>query len=929
MHLETLRIKNYKSFKEDQTVAFGRCNMIIGKNGSGKSNLLNAIESAFCLGDSKPPQYNGNEQESLVEITLSNPRRLHKLPIKFTLTYRHREHPEYLVDAKPVSPSFVSSLAEAIGLNPASVVRQGMVALVSEMSPADRYNFFLRVTGISQYDERRAEALALLDSQNEEEINELLEKIEHKVVELDMQKERLVELEKLRKKRAEAEYSLMKWELHALNEEIAKVEPHVQFQEPKNTALLEFELKECRERLHDYLQAQSALERQIASYGSISEEKAALSKRRLELIESLSTLERQQMELRTEQAALKYFHTTRSKQERLDVLEKRLSSLESADGKAWNGRHSAIEERKRLWIGERQAKEELGSLQRKAKNLYDKLFCLGQEDVLAYEAIKEEPGVLGPLHSLISVPEELSNAFEAVAASKLFWIVVENEDIATHLVEANNATFIAMNRIGTVPKEVVEDSRMLKLSKAIKPDANVTKQIRPVIEYVCKDFYVCADLKLAVELSEKYNANVVTTDGDIVSRNGVITGGYGQPVTAVRELRECRAAINQKEAHLKEITEELKEIAMRLNEHTKESTIPSDSTSMMDEGRITHNAIVMALRWKIQLLKIKKIKIREEKFVKEECARIELRIARIKGEIQAFERRIPAEECVRMELLCKLLEERDALNEKIEALKKEESRRVDAVFGCDESDEIDQKSIQKKHILMDRRAHLLHKMGIADQAQTDTPDENREELVERIRGLNIEMRQFAGCSQAVHLAKEGRALKSQVEELQDAKARVRAFLESTDRRREEVFDTSVIAVFQAYKEYFRRISNSSSELALDGDRLVVTGMGIDPESLSGGQKAALALSFIFALQDWNASPFYLFDEVDANLDPSARRAFYELVRASDAQYFITTFKEDALFSADSFIGVVNVEKASMAGPIDAELAIETVRTVAL
>ncbi|WP_419776150.1 AAA family ATPase, partial [Mixta mediterraneensis] len=46
MHLETLRIKNYKSFKEDQTVAFGRCNMIVGKNGSGKSNLLNAIESA-------------------------------------------------------------------------------------------------------------------------------------------------------------------------------------------------------------------------------------------------------------------------------------------------------------------------------------------------------------------------------------------------------------------------------------------------------------------------------------------------------------------------------------------------------------------------------------------------------------------------------------------------------------------------------------------------------------------------------------------------------------------------------------------------------------------------------------------------------------------------------------------------------------------
>ena len=37
--------------------------------------------------------------------------------------------------------------------------------------------------------------------------------------------------------------------------------------------------------------------------------------------------------------------------------------------------------------------------------------------------------------------------------------------------------------------------------------------------------------------------------------------------------------------------------------------------------------------------------------------------------------------------------------------------------------------------------------------------------------------------------------------------------------------------------------------------------------LSGGEKSMAALAFVFAIQDYEPSPFYYFDEVDQNLDP--------------------------------------------------------------
>ena len=111
------------------------------------------------------------------------------------------------------------------------------------------------------------------------------------------------------------------------------------------------------------------------------------------------------------------------------------------------------------------------------------------------------------------------------------------------------------------------------------------------------------------------------------------------------------------------------------------------------------------------------------------------------------------------------------------------------------------------------------------------------------------------------------------------------------------------------------------------------------EQLSGGQKAVVALAFILAIQRCDPAPFYLFDEVDAALDPEFRTAIANLIgeqvemmvefkfsyskpslQASSAQFLATTFRPELLETADKFFGVSFSGTSSMVKPVDKDTA---------
>ena len=78
-------------------------------------------------------------------------------------------------------------------------------------------------------------------------------------------------------------------------------------------------------------------------------------------------------------------------------------------------------------------------------------------------------------------------------------------------------------------------------------------------------------------------------------------------------------------------------------------------------------------------------------------------------------------------------------------------------------------------------------------------------------------------------------------------------------------------------------------------------------ALSGGEKSMAALALIFAIQDYEPSPFYYFDEVDQNLDPfnSGRIATLCRIRSERAQFIMVTLRKVSLSLADHHIGITH------------------------
>jgi chromosome segregation protein len=80
---------------------------------------------------------------------------------------------------------------------------------------------------------------------------------------------------------------------------------------------------------------------------------------------------------------------------------------------------------------------------------------------------------------------------------------------------------------------------------------------------------------------------------------------------------------------------------------------------------------------------------------------------------------------------------------------------------------------------------------------------------------------------------------------------------------------------------------------------------MDIKSLSGGEKTLTALSFIFAIQEYQPASFYILDEIDAALDKHNSQTLAKLIRnySGNAQYIMISHNDSIISEADNLYGV--------------------------
>ncbi|XP_008230696.1 PREDICTED: structural maintenance of chromosomes protein 3 [Prunus mume] len=98
------------------------------------------------------------------------------------------------------------------------------------------------------------------------------------------------------------------------------------------------------------------------------------------------------------------------------------------------------------------------------------------------------------------------------------------------------------------------------------------------------------------------------------------------------------------------------------------------------------------------------------------------------------------------------------------------------------------------------------------------------------------------------------------------------------------------------------------------------------KQLSGGQKTVVALTLIFAIQRCDPAPFYLFDEIDAALDPQYRTAVGNMIRRladmANTQFITTTFRPELVKVSDKIYGVEHKNRVSRVNVVSKEDALD-------
>ena len=133
--------------------------------------------------------------------------------------------------------------------------------------------------------------------------------------------------------------------------------------------------------------------------------------------------------------------------------------------------------------------------------------------------------------------------------------------------------------------------------------------------------------------------------------------------------------------------------------------------------------------------------------------------------------------------------------------------------------------------------------------------------------------------------------------------------------------TTVLGIVsENFKRVYSRLSDGgNAELRLENPKEPFTGgleMWCQPRGkssksklslLSGGEKSMAALALIFAIQDYDPSPFYYFDEVDQNLDAYNAEHIARLcrLRSQRAQFIMVTLRKVSLQLADHHIGITH------------------------
>src|SRR6202045_1276997 len=331
MHLQSLELFGFKSFADKTLFNFHEgVTAIVGPNGCGKSNLLDAIR--WVLGEQSAKSLRGGEMADVIFNGTDNRKPLSFAEVSLTFTdcaselnvdwhdvrvtrrvYRDGIS-EYLLNKTTCRLKDIQNLFADTGVarSAYSMMEQGKIDMILSSRPEDRRAVFEEAAGITKYKSQKKEALRKLEATeaNLLRIGDVIKEVKRQIGSLQRQ------AGKARRYQA----------LHA---DLRVLETH---HSKKQLAALDAELALCRADIEKIATSEQIARSKIdRDESELAEERHALDKIDLEVADIRAEAQRLQSEIAAHRSRIEF--NRQRKDELSDLIERAKGDIATAESK--------------------------------------------------------------------------------------------------------------------------------------------------------------------------------------------------------------------------------------------------------------------------------------------------------------------------------------------------------------------------------------------------------------------------------------------------------------------------------------------------------------------------------------------------------------------------------------------------------------------
>lgn len=949
MFLKRIELSGFKSFA-NKTVLLMEDGItgIVGPNGCGKSNINDAIRWVLGEQSSKSLRsgtsmsdiiFSGSESRkpvNLARVTLvfDNTKKVFDSPFDEIEISReiHRDGTtSCYINKTPCRLKDISDLVmdTGMGRDSLSIISQGNISSFADAKPIERRSLFEEAAGVAKYKKRKKTSLQKLEGMesNLERVQDLVDSLSEQMESLQEQAEKARQYLECKEELTSIEISTLAMQIEEYQKQAAAIRQSLS-EDQLSLNLLQSSLKEKEDQLDSMRKELFELDSQAASlqneYAKMLEESYGLQRRKVELDEKRKyALE--QADLQMKMASLQEMASEagfeyEDRKKRLLSLQEDLRNLEasiSQDNQSLQAMNSRLHK-------EQAQNQALQNRKLIVENKLSNPYAHKQGIQAVLKARHSLSGIEGTVDNLLEPVPGYETAISIALGSSADQIVTKDEESAKAAIRflkkasAGRATFLPLSVCR--PRSLRSDQQTIAQSQpgmlgAARDFVNVSQQYGVLAERLLGNILVCDDLDHASHLANmlRHSVKIVTLQGDVIHSGGAMSGG------SIKNNASSGSVLRKE---LKEISEELQKQSISL--YTSQNRIRQCQESLQKKRE-------KQVQLRIDIEKLASIaKVKEEKFhsLQDELnslnhnSQVETKIAQdsLVSQIASLHERMDAAQSEISLKRGRRMEQSEKAQD-LESSLRNLRREMSSISSGIHKKEIELAKLETRIEQSLMRLNTEYSLTFeAARAQMQPVD--LKEATIRIKQLRQAMNKLGDVNlkapaQYEEIAKKYSFLTSQKQELEQAAAQIRNAIAEMDATMtiqfKEMFDKINSELDGIFKAMF---GGGKASLSLeDPDDILNTGIDIDVQppgkmvkniqTFSGGEKALIAISVLFAILKARTMPLCIFDEVEAALDQAnvERFARYLSHFKDESQFIVVTHRPGTMEQCDTLYGI--------------------------